>query len=133
MRDQAFELLESELRILVQRVRRAAWEKSGHIVLAAIDEAGPVRAADLCAAIGTDKAAISRHVQHLLEAGLVIASPDPDDGRANLLTTTAAGRSQLAVVRTERRERLQQRLAQWGDDELSSFADRLRQYNSDLA
>ena len=132
MRDKVLDQLEVELGILIRRIRRASWERTGYVVLGMIAEQAPVRAADLCSMIGTDKAAVSRHVQHLLEAGFVVASPDPDDGRANLLRATDAGRAELELIGSQRRERLHQRLGEWNDDDLSTFVAGLERYNADM-
>ena len=132
-RDDAFDGLDSELGVLVRRVRRAMWEKSVHVVLGHIAEHGPERAADLCAVIGSDKAAISRHVQHLLERGYVEGSPDPEDGRATLLTATDSGRAQLEEINGRRRAQLQTRLADWDTAELARFVADLGRYNRDLS
>jgi DNA-binding MarR family transcriptional regulator len=50
-------------------------------------------------------------VANLEAAGLVHRSADPDDRRAARVTLTAAGRSRLTRLRTERNAYLQQRLA----------------------
>ena len=42
---------------------------------------------------GRDKAQIARIVRTLLERGLVESTPDPEDGRAQRLKLTAAGRA----------------------------------------
>jgi len=132
-RDEVLDGLESELGALVRRVRRAWWERSADVVLGHIIEHGPVRAADLCRPLALDKAAVSRHVQHLLEAGLIDRSPDPDDGRATLLTATDRGRTHIGEVVNARRARLVDALADWPTGDLASFVAALKRYNADLS
>jgi DNA-binding MarR family transcriptional regulator len=46
---------------------------------------------------------VSRHVRGLVAADLVVATRDPQDGRATVLAITAAGREQLmAGLRAQR-------------------------------
>lgn len=132
-REDSLQSLQDELGILARRLRRVLGAQPGaHVVLTQVAHQGPVRAADLCAAIGIDKAAVSRQVQHLLELGLVEAAPDPDDGRATLLSITATGRRRLAEFAAERRGHLDERLSDWKVDELSTFVAALSRYNRAL-
>ena len=47
-----------------------------------------MRASAIAEAFGIDKGAISRQVQHLVDLGLVDRTPDPADGRADLLAAS---------------------------------------------
>ena len=135
--------LEQEVGVLLRRVRRAVGERarmvhadlhpSAYFLLAHINEHGPVRASALVEAMDLDKGAMSRGVQHLIELGLVDRTPDPADGRATLLSSSAEGRTRLADMAVHRRKRLDERLSGWSDDELTAFVAELARYNATLS
>src|SRR5687768_3865131 len=60
-------------------------------LLGAVVEQGPLRAGDLAVWQGVDKSTVTPQLRRLDEAGLVTRSPDPDDGRATLVSATARG------------------------------------------
>ncbi len=141
-RDRSLLRLEDEVGALMRRARRVVAERArlmhpdlqpgAYVVLAQVTEQGPLRAADLCVALGVDKAAVSRQIQHLVEIGLVESTPDPGDGRATLLSASADGRRRLTEVSHQRREFLQERLASWSDADLEDFVAALGRYNATL-
>ena len=64
----------------------------GHeLLLMHLWDTGPQRQADLAVLFDTDSAAMTRTVQRLERSGFVRRRPDPNDGRATLVETTAAG------------------------------------------
>ena len=83
-------------------------------------------------ALGIDKGAVSRQITHLIGLGLVERTPDPEDGRASLVRVTAEAENRLTRVQDERRDALDQSLADWSDAELSDFVARLTRYNESL-
>ena len=72
-------------------------------------------------------------MQHLIDLGLVSREPDPCDGRASILSVTEEGVLRMAVVAEHRRHNLQQKLADWTDDDLGEFVDSLSRYNRSLS
>jgi DNA-binding MarR family transcriptional regulator len=134
--------IEHEVTALIRRIRRVIGDRARalhpdlqpatYLLLTHIADRGPVRSARVVEAFGIDKGAVSRQVQHLAELGLVERTPDPADGRAALLSVTAAARERLADVQRERLARFEARLGGWSDAELRSFADALARYNSSL-
>jgi len=135
--------LETEVAVLIRRVRRVIGERaravhpelmpSSYLMLGYIHEHGPLRASAMCAVFEIDKGAISRQVQHLIDLGLVDRAPDPEDGRATLLSVSAEGVHRLDAVAAERRELLAERLGDWPVSELRDFAASLRRYNDALS
>ncbi len=92
-----------------------------------------MRASAIAEAFCIDKGAISRQVQHLVELGLVDRAPDPDDGRATLVSATAdavapdgRGRPRAAAAGSTSGWR------DWSDEDLSSFVALLGRYNAAL-
>jgi DNA-binding MarR family transcriptional regulator len=64
-------------------------------VLAALDEFGPSSQADLGRCTGIDRSDVVAAVNALVEQGLLGRSPDPADGRRNVITLTASGTDHL--------------------------------------
>lgn len=134
--------LESEVGIMMRRVRRVIAERASlvhedlpgisYLMLGYVGTHGPVRASQLGVAFHVDKAAVSRHLQQMLELGLLDRRPDPEDGRATLLTTTPDAEKRLQVISEQRRRWLDERLTDWGDDELASLVELLGRYNRTL-
>ncbi|MDQ6525812.1 MarR family transcriptional regulator [Nocardioides sp. LHD-245] len=134
--------LETEVGVLIRRVRRVIGERaravhpelmpSSYLMLGYVRDHGPLRASAMCAVFEIDKAAISRQVQHLIDLGLVDRSPDPEDGRATLLSVSADGAVRLDAVAAQRRQLLAEQLGDWAAEELGEFAASLRRYNDAL-
>jgi DNA-binding MarR family transcriptional regulator len=134
--------LEQEVGVLIRRVRRVIGERaravhpdlqpSSYLLLAHVAEAGPQRASAVTEALGIDKGAVSRQVQHLVDLGLLTRTADPADGRATLLAVSEDGQQRLDRVQRERSERFGQKLGDWSDEDLADFADRLARYNAAL-
>ncbi len=141
-RHDALRELETEVGVLIRRVRRVIGERSrsvhpdlmpaSYLMLSYIREHGPLRASAMCAVFDIDKGAVSRQVQHLIDLGLVDREPDPEDGRATLLSASEEGRRRMEAVAAERRDLLAERLVAWPAEELSAFAASLRRYNDAL-
>lgn len=141
-RDALLESLEREVGVLMRRARRvmavraalvhADLMPTSYLVLAHINDRGSVRASGVADFFDLDKGAVSRHVQHLVELGLVERSPDPEDRRATLLAPTDETRERMRRVVIERRARLKERLDEWDDAGLTDFVGHLGRYNQAL-
>jgi DNA-binding MarR family transcriptional regulator len=64
-------------------------------LLAALEEFGPASQADLGRRTGIDRSDVVAALNELAERGFIQRSPDPDDGRRNVITITPAGTKQL--------------------------------------
>lgn len=135
--------IEAEVGTLIRRVKRVMGERAREVhpelhpmtyfMLTHLATHGPLRGADLADAFGMDKGGVSRQVQSLVDLGLVERKPAPEDRRAILLDATDEGRERLDAMSRSRRDRFDGRLADWSDEELSSFAARLAAYNQSLS
>ena len=135
--------IESEVGSLIRRVKRVIGERAREVhpelhpmtyfILTHLATHGPLRGADLSDAFGMDKGGVSRQVQALVDLGLVERKPDPEDRRAILLDATDEGRERLETMSRHRSDRFDQRLADWSDEDLATFARQLAAYNSALA
>ena len=137
--EQTFVALEREIGLLLRRSRaisaRLARELhpdldgAAYGLLALLADAGPLRAGDLVARLGLDKSTVSRQVASLVALGLVDRAPDPDDGRAQVLTPSAEGAARLARIRKARRARWAADLAGWPTDDVAMLAELLGRFN----
>jgi len=142
-RDEALDALESQIGVLRGRARRIVAERArllhrdlqagSYLILGFVSTHGPVRATDIGETFAIDKGSISRHVQQLIDLGLVARSPDPADGRAILLTVTDLGRRRLADVSAARRDTFSERMREWSDQDLRAFAESLARYNASIS
>lgn len=134
--------LESEVLVLIRRIRRVIGDRarmvhpelhpSAYLLLVSLSEGGPVRSSSFVEKLEVDKGAVSRQVQHLVDLGLARRSPDPADGRATLVSATEDATRRLAEVSTTRRAWLGERLGDWSDSELADFVATLGRYNTSL-
>lgn len=134
--------LEQEVAVMIRRIRRVIGERSRavhpelqsatYLMLSWIEQHGPVRASSIAEAFAIDKGAISRQAQHLIELGLVDRTPDPDDGRATLLSASSAAVRRLEAVTEERRAWVDDRLGDLSDRDLGDFVRLLGRYNAAL-
>jgi DNA-binding MarR family transcriptional regulator len=134
--------LEREVGVLIRRIKRVIGERAravhedlqpaSYLMLSWLVDEGPVRASAMVERFNIDKGAISRQLQHLDELGLVIRTPDPDDGRATLVAASDDARRRLADVTEHRRKWLDEQLGDWSAEELETFAATLERYNRAL-
>lgn len=85
--------------------------------LMSVERLEPVRLAELAAFEAVAPPTLTRIVAALVDVGMVERQADPDDARAALITTTAAGRAALQLVREERTAFLSDRLSTLADDD----------------
>jgi DNA-binding MarR family transcriptional regulator len=71
---------------------------------------GSMRLGDLAAREGVAPPTLSRIVATLVEGGYVRREPDPNDGRASLVTATEAGREVASGLYSIRLRELQRRM-----------------------
>lgn len=134
--------LEREVGVLIRRIKRVISERAravhedlqpaSYLMLSWLVDEGPVRASAMVERFNIDKGAISRQLQHLDDLGLVVRTPDPDDGRATLVAASDDARRRLADVTEDRRKWLDEQLGDWTADELENFAATLEKYNRAL-
>ena len=141
-RTETVRALEHEVGVLIRRVRRAIGERAravhpdlqpmSYLLLAHLAETGPMRSSALAETFGADKGAVSRQVQHLFGLGLLDKAPDPEDGRATLLSPSDDASRRLDLVKQQRRRRLDERLGDWSDEDLDALVAALGRYNRTL-
>jgi DNA-binding MarR family transcriptional regulator len=138
-RDGAVRVLEHEVGLLLRRIRRGIAERAiqvhpdlnvtSYTLLGTLSEFGPRRAADLAELFALDKGSVSRVIHQLLELGLVERTPDPDDGRASIISVTDEATRRIAHMHELRRALFEERLADWEPDEIEQLASQLGRFN----
>ena len=141
-RARAFDAVTSEMRVIGRRIKQAGSERAtavhpqlqpaSYYLLVHMAENGPTRGSELACLFGIDKGAISRQLQHLVDLGLAERTPDPQDGRAQLLTATPEAVRLIAEATEKQRQMWREQLSDWSDQELFDLAATLGRYNTDL-
>jgi DNA-binding MarR family transcriptional regulator len=134
--------LEQEVGVLIRRVKRVIGERAravhpdlqpaSYLMLSHLVSSGPQRSSVLSERFGVDKGAISRQVQHLCELGLLERTPDPEDGRATLVSASPDAVHRMEALNRDRRRWLDEQLAEWSEDDLRQFVTGLARYNEAL-
>lgn len=101
-------------------------------VLGKVIDDGPMRMSDLADSVRTHPAALTRQVQALEAEGFVERSADPNDGRASVVTVTAAGRLAHRRIEAANDELMAEQLDDWSVEELSALVGQLDRLVSDL-
>ena len=94
---------------------------------------GPMRSSDLAGAMNLDQSTVSRHITHLAAAGLITRTPDPADGRAQLVAVTDAGRQQAHDLIASRVRDLEQVVSSWSEPDRADFARLLTRFSEEFA
>src|SRR5215467_9759356 len=97
-------------------------DRARYVVLRAVAESEPVRTTALAEQVGVDPSTMSRHVTVLDHAGYVTRAADPDDGRAQTVSLTDAGREVMEKARAARHDLITDALGDWGDADRSQLA-----------
>jgi MarR family transcriptional regulator, lower aerobic nicotinate degradation pathway regulator len=85
-------------RLLAEGFAAAGFRGYHYRLLAALEEFGPASQAALGRRTGIDRSDVVAALNELAGRGLIKRSPDPDDGRRNVITITPAGTEQLRTL-----------------------------------
>ena len=94
----------------------------GWALLVPLEQGGEQRCSALAGHVDVDVSVASRQLSALERAGYVQRRPDPVDGRASLISLSAAGARALAHTRDVRGEWAAEALSDWTEDEARQFA-----------
>lgn len=106
--------------------------RAEYVVLASLEECGPMRVSDLAEHTGAEVSTTSRVVGRLQAAGLLAVGEQPEDRRVVMLTLTERGREAMQRLRAVRREALASVLSQWRPAEAEALARLLSRFVDDL-
>ena len=107
-------------------------DRSAAAVLRHLAQAEPVRASELATRLAVEASHVTRQVQQLERTGHVVRVPDPDDGRAQLIELTDAGRRTVERMRVVGCLGMQQVLGDWPAEDLSRLAVLFRRMVDDF-
>jgi DNA-binding MarR family transcriptional regulator len=107
-------------------------DRARYVVLRAVAESEPVRTTALAEQVGVDPSTMSRHVTVLDQAGFVARAPDPDDGRAQAVSLTPAGRAVMEQARAARHDLIADVLVGWDDGDRTRLAALLSRLADDF-
>ncbi|MEV6674552.1 MarR family transcriptional regulator [Streptomyces sp. NPDC051162] len=94
-------------------------------LLAQISYGGPVRLSTLAESMGVDKSTLTPPAKRLEEHGLIARSPDPTDGRAQLVEVTRAGRLAITKLRKARARAVAELMTDWDAPDVAYLAESL--------
>ncbi len=101
-------------------------------LLAALARRGECRVSELARLQMVDTSVVSRQVAQLEKAGLVERRACREDGRAQLISATARGRSTLDDRRQTQITLVQEALAAWSEEDVRAFARQFGSFTDDL-
>lgn len=95
-----------------------------------VDATDGVRGSDLAENLGVHKSTASRAIASLEGMGLIRRTPDPNDGRAQLLMAEPKAVKGIAEYRASASARIAELTADWTPDEMRQFARSLARLNA---
>jgi DNA-binding MarR family transcriptional regulator len=104
----------------------------GWAMLVPLERDGDQRCSALALQVGVDVSVASRQIAVLERLGYVERRPDPQDGRASLLSLTGAGAAALTAARALRADWSLTALATWDESDALLLSDLLDRLVSDL-
>lgn len=117
----------ARLALVVGRLNRRLRSAGGGLshgllsALATVSKEGPMRLAELAQIEQVSAPSTTRLVAELEAQGLVSRRSDPDDGRAVLISITAAGSETVVRVRSARGAMVEELFGQLSADEIASI------------
>jgi DNA-binding MarR family transcriptional regulator len=101
-------------------------------LLRAIVEAGEIRASDLASRLFVTKTSISRYVNDMLKEGLLRQRRDPSDGRATLLSVSAAGQREFEEREQRRSAMLREICKDWSTTDVAKLTALMQRFNDEF-
>src|SRR3954463_5630344 len=89
--------------------------------LATIERHGPLTPSELAEIERVKRPTITRTLGCLEREGLIDRTPDPDDGRSNLISVNAAGREQLRRLRGRKNAYLARRMRDLPSEDVATL------------
>ena len=123
------------LRLEVPRSELAEGEsvdRAGYWLLVRLSTQAPVRLSELADTVELDLSTVSRQMRDLVAIGLVLKVPDPDDGRASLLSLSERGRAVLDAVSYARQQALAEVIGGWSEEERTALTQGLSRLEEGL-
>jgi len=103
--------------------------RSAYLLLAQLDERGPLGVAALAAGTRHDVSTVSRQILPLEREGLVRRLSHPEDARISMIEITPSGRERLVETRLRRRNVYLAILRDWSETDRELLAEYLERLN----
>jgi DNA-binding MarR family transcriptional regulator len=113
-------------RVYAEAMRPAGLARSQFAVLGHLADAGPLSVSELAGRLYMERTTLTRNLNPLVQAGLVVRQPAADDARVKLVAITAAGRDKLDEARGYWRIAQARMLEQFGEDAWRDLEGSLR-------
>jgi DNA-binding MarR family transcriptional regulator len=97
-------------------------DRAAVALLRQVADSEPLRPGELAQRLGVEASHVTRTVQQLQKSGYVTRVPDPQDGRAQRIELTEAGRAAIDRVRDAGARGMQLALSDWSPEELGRLA-----------
>ncbi|MEV4972325.1 MarR family winged helix-turn-helix transcriptional regulator [Streptomyces scopuliridis] len=97
-------------------------DRAAVALLRQIADTEPLRPSELANRLAVEASHVTRQVQQLAKSGYVTRVPDPEDGRAQRIQLTPAGREVVDRIRETSRRGMQAALADWSPQDLQQLA-----------
>ncbi|KUO09657.1 MarR family winged helix-turn-helix transcriptional regulator [Streptomyces sp. DSM 15324] len=97
-------------------------DRAAVALLRQVADSEPLRPGELAQRLGVEASHVTRTVQQLQKSGYVTRVPDPDDGRAQRIELTGAGREAVDRIRDAGARGMQLALSGWSPEELGRLA-----------
>ncbi len=139
--DRGNQRIEQQMTVLLRRVQRIHiltssgemdLDRSAYGIMCRLADEGPQRLGSLATAFGLDPSTITRQVQALERVGLANRTTDAADRRASILTLTEEGLEVLDRTREHRRQRLEEILRDWPDEDRQKLGELLAKFNASM-
>ena len=118
-----------------RRARRLTgldWTYSALLIMEGMKDRPTIRMSQLAESVGTTPPTITKLVNDLEQKGLLVRTPDDQDGRATIISLTPEGKQMAEAIGRARLEALRQVLEDWSEDELRRFTALFERLRSDM-
>ena len=120
------ELARAQREAAARIARRHDWPKASLGVIRKLAHCGPAQLTDIAARMRVDVSVASRHVSHLVDAGLVRRSVDAGDRRARVLELTEEGHRLHDEMTAQFTQVVDEMFATWTTSEVSDAVHQIR-------
>src|SRR5665213_2902382 len=107
-------------------------DRAGYLALRTLEASGPLSTKALATALNLDASTVTRQITALESAGFVERRPDPIDRRSSAITLTPEGRRTMDGVERERRQGMEELVADWAEGEQVALGRALNRLNVSL-
>jgi DNA-binding MarR family transcriptional regulator len=132
IRHMAYVMTRTRRQDLMKQLSGVPLDRAAMAVLLQLDESGPTRPGELADLLQVEAPHVTRQIQLLERVGYTQRVPDPDDGRAQLVRLTSAGRAAARRIRDTSRTSLETALTHWAPTDLHTLSGLLRRLIDDF-